>query len=194
MAMGGLFGGEAGLARSVFAGASVAAALASVLIAPSPRGPLGACLALLMCAIALYDARYFIIPDFLNALAFLLGLAHAPAAAVGPILPELADALLRGAVSGGSFLALKLGYRWLRGREGIGLGDVKLAAVAGVWLDWTAIPIAVDIAVVAALATYLMRHMMLRRPLRATSALPFGLFLAPAIWGAWFVEIVLLTP
>jgi leader peptidase (prepilin peptidase)/N-methyltransferase len=194
MAMGGLFGGKAGLARSVFAGASVAAALASVLIAPSPRGPLGACLALLMCAIALYDARYFIIPDFLNALAFLLGLAHAPAAAVGPILPELADALLRGAVSGGSFLALKLGYRWLRGREGIGLGDVKLAAVAGVWLDWTAIPIAVDIAVVAALATYLMRHMMLRRPLRATSALPFGLFLAPAIWGAWFVEIVLLTP
>ncbi len=48
-------------------------------------------------------------------------------------------------------------YRRLRGREGIGLGDVKLAGVAGAWLDWQSIPIAVEIAALAALAVCLVR-------------------------------------
>jgi hypothetical protein len=30
-------------------------------------------------------------------------------------------------------------YQRLRGREGIGLGDAKLAGAAGVWLDWPSI-------------------------------------------------------
>ena len=35
-----------------------------------------------------------------------------------------------------SFFALRYGYARLRGRQGLGLGDVKLAFVAGAWLDW----------------------------------------------------------
>ena len=46
-------------------------------------------------------------------------------------------ALLRGAVLALLFLGLRALYRRLRGRDGIGLGDVKLAGVAGAWLDWT---------------------------------------------------------
>ena len=45
-----------------------------------------------------------------------------------------------------AFFAFRAGYRRFRGIEGIGLGDVKLAAVAGVWLDWVDLPVAVDIA------------------------------------------------
>jgi leader peptidase (prepilin peptidase)/N-methyltransferase len=78
----------------------------------------------------------------------------------------------------------------VRGREGLGMGDVKLAGVAGAWLDWFAILIAVELAVLAALGVHLVRLAIRRRPLRAAGALPFGLYLAPAIWVAWLVQTV----
>jgi len=91
-----------------------------------------------------------------------------------------------------AFFGLRAVYRRLRGRHGIGLGDVKLAGVAGVWLDWSIIPVAIEIAAVAALGTYLIRHLWFRRALRPTTRLPFGLFLAPAIWIGWLLETTLL--
>jgi leader peptidase (prepilin peptidase)/N-methyltransferase len=97
-------------------------------------------------------------------------------------------ALLRGAVLGMCFLALRAFYYRFRGRQGIGLGDVKLAAVAGVWLEWTTIPIVVEIAAVAALAGVAIRQRARGRPLRALALLPFGLFLAPAIWLGWLLQ------
>ena len=185
---------RARIARAAFAMVSVAAALASIVAAPDMRGILGAGLALLMGAIALYDARHFIIPNILNAAALVLALAHAVALDPGAAALQVMLALARGAASGGAFLAIKLAYRWLRGREGLGMGDVKLAGVAGVWLDWFAILIAVEVAVLAALGLHLTRMALRRRPLRAASALPFGLYLAPAIWVAWFVQTVVWWP
>ena len=173
---------------------AIAAAVASFVAAPDTRGLLGGFLALLMGAIALYDARHFIIPDEFNAAALVLALAHAAVLDPGTPGGEIVLALARGAATAGAFLAIKLGYRWLRGREGIGLGDVKLAAVAGAWLDWFAILVAVELAVLAALAVHLVQMALRRRPLRAASALPFGLYLAPAIWVAWFVQTVLVWP
>jgi prepilin signal peptidase PulO-like enzyme (type II secretory pathway) len=41
---------------------------------------------------------------------------------------------------------------------------------------------------------HLVRMTLRRRRLRAASALPFGLYLAPAIWVAWFVQAVVLWP
>jgi leader peptidase (prepilin peptidase) / N-methyltransferase len=75
--------------------------------------------------------------------------------------------------------------------RGIGLGDVKLAGVAGAWLDWPSIPIAVEIAALAALAVCLVRWLAFGRAISATTRLPFGLFLAPAIWIAWLGETML---
>jgi leader peptidase (prepilin peptidase)/N-methyltransferase len=147
-----------------------------------------------MGAIALYDARRFVIPNVFNAAALVLALAHAAALDPGAAAEQIALALARGAATGGVFLAIKLGYRWLRGREGIGMGDVKLAVVAGAWLDWFPILVAVEFAVLAALGMHLVRMAVRKRPLRAASALPFGLYLAPAIWVAWFVQTVVLWP
>jgi leader peptidase (prepilin peptidase)/N-methyltransferase len=104
----------------------------------------------------------------------------------------LAWAVLRGFVPALAFLGVRVGYRRWRGREGIGLGDVKLAGVAGVWLDWTTIPVAIEIAALAALGTYLIMHLYFHRTVRPTTRLPFGLFLAPAIWMAWILETALL--
>jgi len=187
-------GRRASLARAAFAIVSVAAALASILVAPGARGLLGAGLALVTCAIALHDARHFLIPNWLNAAAFALAIAHAAALDPHAPLPPIGLALVRAGAAGGMFLALKLGYRAWRGHDGIGMGDVKLAAVAGAWLDWFAIAVAIEIAVVAALGAYLVRHYAGRRPMRATHALPFGLYLAPAIWVAWFLQATVLAP
>jgi leader peptidase (prepilin peptidase)/N-methyltransferase len=79
----------------------------------------------------------------------------------------------------------------VRGREGIGLGDVKLAGAAGVWLAWTTIPVAIEIAALAALAVYVGRQFAGGRVMSATARMPFGLFLAPAIWIGWLLEMTL---
>jgi leader peptidase (prepilin peptidase)/N-methyltransferase len=182
-------------ADPVAVAAGVAAALgiiASVALVGDPRGLWGAGLAVLMVAIAAVDARRFIIPDELTAAAIVLGLAYAAVQDAGMWLSAVGWSLARGAAPALVFFAVRTAYRRWRGREGIGLGDVKLAAVAGVWLDWLTIPIAIDIAAVAALLAYLVLHAGFRRPVRRTTRMPFGLFLAPAIWFAWLAETTLL--
>lgn len=155
---------------------------------PGMRGVLGACLAIVMFAIAVVDARHFFIPDELTAASLGLGAIHAVIAGSESAGLALALAAFRGMVMALAFLAVRMVYHRLRGREGMGWGDVKLAGVAGVWLDWVTLPIAVEIAALAAIALYVLRQHVLSRPVRLGSRLPFGLFLAPAIWLCWLLE------
>lgn len=171
---------------------ALGAAAASVVAAPGLRGILGAALALVAIAVAVVDARHFVIPNELNLAGLALGLIHAAWLAPEAIPTALALAILRGAALALLFLALRAAYAYWRGRHGLGLGDVKLAGVAGVWLDWLTIPIAIEIAALAALAFYLVRHFS-GHPMRPTDRLPFGAFLAPAIWVGWLVEAILVA-
>jgi leader peptidase (prepilin peptidase) / N-methyltransferase len=172
----------------VFAAAAAAAAVASVLSVPGFAGLLGGALAVTMMAIALVDARRFIIPDQLVLVGLALGLADAWfVQAEASALWTAMVALLRGLGLATAFWLLRAGYLRLRGHEGIGLGDVKLAAVAGLWLDLTAIALAIEIAAVAALSAVLIRAARGKR-IRRTMPVPFGLFFAPAIWIAWLLE------
>jgi leader peptidase (prepilin peptidase) / N-methyltransferase len=172
---------------TILAVAAVAVAV-SVAAAHGIAGWLGAGLALVMLAIAVVDGQRFLIPDSLNAAALALGLVHSAVLGQADIGVALAAAVLRAAILALAFFALRLIYAWLRGRQGIGLGDVKLAAVAGSWLDWSIMPIAVELAALSALAVYVLRRYALRRPLRPTSRLPFGLYFAPAIWIGWLLQ------
>jgi leader peptidase (prepilin peptidase)/N-methyltransferase len=90
------------------------------------------------------------------------------------------------------FFVLRHGYALIRKRQGLGLGDVKLAAVAGAWLDWPVIPIAIEIAAFAALTVYLAHAFIAGRSITPTKRIPFGTFLAPAIWVTWLINVVLL--
>jgi leader peptidase (prepilin peptidase)/N-methyltransferase len=177
-----------------FAVCGAAACAVSLYVAPGLIGLSGALLAALMTAIAYRDAHDFIIPDRYSGAAFVLGLAAAIFTAEGDAISALAAAFARAAGLGLAFLGLRLAYRRLRGRQGLGLGDVKLAAVAGTWLDWTALPIAVEIAALSALAAVLVDQLITRRALKATTRLPFGLFFAPSIWIGWILQTVLPWP
>ena len=163
----------------------------SFVASPDWRGAFGAALALLMLAIALSDMRRFIVPDALSATAFILGLIFAGLFDDAPLGEAILTCLLRAAVAALPLLALMLFYEWWRGRPGLGLGDVKLAAVAGVWLDWFTIVAVIEVAALAALTAYAVWRYVLRRPITATTTLPFGLFLAPAIWAGWLAEAAL---
>ena len=165
----------------------LAAAAVSIVAAPGVGGFLGAALALLMLAIAIVDYRHLLIPNELTAATLALAIINAALAAVPSAIESVAVALLRGSVTMLFFWSLRWLYGRLRGREGLGLGDVKLAFVAGAWLDWPAIPVAVEIAAFGALATYGAWRVAGKSPISPTSRLPFGLFFAPAIWLAWLV-------
>ncbi len=172
----------------VLGGLGIAASLGA---APDLSGVAGAALALLMLAIAVSDLRHFIVPNVLTGLAFLLGLIAAALFGDTPWAQAVLTSVLRAAATALPFLALMLIYEWWRGRPGLGLGDVKLAAVAGAWLDWFTIVGVIEAAVLAALAAYAVWRYVLRRPIAATTPLPLGLFLAPAIWCGWLAEALL---
>jgi hypothetical protein len=72
---------------------------------------------------------------------------------------------------------LKRGFArsFIRGRESLGLGDVKLAGVAGAWLGWIAVSLAIDMAALTALAAVLVSGLGGRK-FAGTTRFPFGLF------------------
>jgi leader peptidase (prepilin peptidase)/N-methyltransferase len=172
-----------------FGAAGLLAIAVSLVTVPHGGGLLGAGLALVMIAIARIDARDLIIPNTLVVATLALGLCNAALTAPAGIVDGLWSAIVRGAAFALLFFALQIGYRWLRRREGLGLGDVKLAAAGGTWLDWGTIPAVIEIATATALTVYLARYLLGQRDeLRLTSRLPFGLFLAPAIWLGWLLQ------
>ena len=163
----------------------------SLVVSPGPNGLFGALLAALMVAVAAEDFRRYIIPNELTALAVALGLLRAATVGPGADWAAVLQATLRAGAITLPLLALMIGYRRWRGRDGLGLGDVKLAAVAGVWLGLATIFAAIELAALSALAAYFLNSRLRKRPLKATAFLPFGVFLAPAIWIGWLVEAML---
>ena len=161
---------------------------ASLLVSPGVAGFGGGALALLMMAIAICDWRHFRIPDELTVLALLTGFATFALATPGDRLAILFDSAIRAICAAAAFFAFRWIYRWARGREGIGLGDVKLAGVAGLWLTWQGVSIAVEIAAISALCVFAARQRMKARAFRSTVRVPFGAFFAPAIWLCWLLE------
>ncbi len=180
--------------RKAYGLAAAVGAVASIAFVPNVQGVVGAGLALLAAAIAAIDARHFIIPDELNLAALVLALINTSIQYPDNIAEASALMLLRGAAAWFAFLCLQRGYRWLRNREGLGSGDVKLAGVAGAWLGWSMIPVAVEVAALAALGAYAIHHCVNGSAFRATGRLPFGLFFAPAIWLGWLLETTWFSP
>ncbi len=78
----------------------------------------------------------------------------------------------------GFLWALNTGYRLLKNRDGIGMGDAKLLAALGAWLGWSALPSILLMASVIGMLGGIIWLKLRRRHLR--EAFPFGPFLAIA--------------
>jgi leader peptidase (prepilin peptidase) / N-methyltransferase len=178
---------RAGVEAAIIGAVGAGAVLASIVAAPGWSAAAGAVLAGLMLSIAVVDHRRMIIPDELNALSFIAGLIAAGAGTEAASTAAILQALARATVMFVLFFGFRAGYRTLRGVEGMGLGDVKLAAVAGVWLDWAFLPIVVEIAALSALAAALYARLR-GDEFDPKARLPFGVFFAPALWICWVLS------
>lgn len=159
---------------------------ASLWAVPWPESLPGAGLGALAAAIARTDMREFRIPDIASGAA--AGLALASAALSFDMTNQVALALARGLVAFGAFFAFRELYRRWRGVQGLGFGDVKLAGVAGLWLDLGSFSLCLELACSAALAYIVFRRLFRGEALDPLRRLPFGAFFAPAIWIAWLLQ------
>lgn len=144
------------------------------------RAAFGILLIGIVTALAIIDLRKTILPDHLN-----LALAWAGACqsfALGA--PKLPDAALGAVLAGASLWLLNGLYRRLRGVDGLGLGDVKFAAAAGLWTGWQGLPFMLCVASTSALAFVILRALR-DRQLDRTTRLPFGPFLGLGMLVAW---------
>lgn len=168
-------------------GSGVAAS--SFLLLPPAPALVSCLLGWTMLAIAVVDARQFIVPDVLSLPSIPAGLL-----ASGHLLDAGRDGLVDidhviGALTGGLCLWLvRAAYFALRRREGLGLGDVKLAAAAGAWAGWQSLSLVLLLAAASALTFVVALTIMRGGGLTATDKIPFGTFLAPSIWVAWLLD------
>jgi len=155
--------------------------LAVGLWAPSAIGAAATLLfALALLAIIFIDYDHRIIPDSITLPGILIGLL------VALFTPRSLAAALGGVlVGGGGLLAVAWAYRRVTGRDGLGMGDVKLMAMVGAFIGWQG---ALATLVLGSLGGSLVGVALIAsRRGSGQTALPFGSFLAPAAWVALFV-------
>jgi leader peptidase (prepilin peptidase)/N-methyltransferase len=135
-----------------------------------------------LTAVCAIDARYGIIPNSLVvALAiggllqsYLAGQAELPASALDAMLVFAAGCMFRAT------------YRYIRGYDGLGFGDVKFATAAVLWVGIAGVPGLLLIAVVSASGSLLILRAQ-GHNLSGKQAISFGPHLAIGLWLTWIL-------
>jgi leader peptidase (prepilin peptidase) / N-methyltransferase len=158
-----------------------AVALISATTLPWPHALASTVLGTLMVAGADVDARNFLLPNIVTGSALFAGLVATtmldPFDRWSALITALGGAIL---VAAALWLVRQI-YQWLRQREGLGLGDVKLAAAIGAWLPLDMVPLCFALATSAALSAVLLARLR-DHSVERTTRLPLGAFLCPALW------------
>lgn len=140
----------------------------------------------LLVALFWIDLDFQLLPDVLTLPGALLGIAAALTIEGGA-----RHALLGVIVGSGALWLLRWGYSLVRGIEGMGFGDIKLAAMFGAVLGWQLTLLTLFL---AALAGSIWGVILISRKAGGgKTALPFGSLLAPAamvafLWGAAWIR------
>jgi prepilin signal peptidase PulO-like enzyme (type II secretory pathway) len=90
-----------------------------------------------LAALAAIDFEHMILPDWLNAMLAMLGLAFIAATGAG----DMPEAMIAACVYAALAWGLGWGMRQLLKKDALGMGDVKFFAVAGLWLGLSALPL-----------------------------------------------------
>jgi len=160
--------------------AAMAVALGPALLFSGPLVWVSCLLGWTLLALAAIDLRYFLLPDFLTVPLIPAGILATWAFDPASLLSHFA-----GAAAGYGFVVLlRLIYKAIRSREGIGLGDAKLLAAAGAWVSWTGLPSVIVLGSFAGLLFALWGKLR-GDTLSLTNPVPFGTFLCLGIWAVW---------
>jgi leader peptidase (prepilin peptidase)/N-methyltransferase len=146
----------------------------------------------ILLTISFIDLDHQIIPDVLSLPGIAIGFLSS---FVIPWIDWL-DSLIGIVLGGGSLLVIAWSYEKLTGKEGMGGGDIKLLAMLGAFLGWSAIfPIVFLSSLIGSLVGV---PWMLFKKKDAKFAIPFGPFLAAAavvylFWGGviirWYLSL-----
>ena len=172
---------------AILIGGGVAIGLVSVVALSGPVAIASIVLGVLMLAGADVDARTYLLPNVITWGATICGVSSAW------FLDELnpwsatSDAILRAVCVAGLLALLRWIYSRVRHCEGLGLGDVKLAAAVGAWLPFEFIPLCFGLATGGALVAIMWGHLRGKR-IERTMKIPLGTFLCPALWFAFYVS------
>jgi leader peptidase (prepilin peptidase)/N-methyltransferase len=149
-----------------------------------------AVLASALVAITFIDIDHRIIPDVISLPGIAVGFA---ASWIPGGIDPMASGL--GALFGGGvFAAMAWLYAWWAGRGGLGMGDIKLLAMIGAFLGWTAVPLTILIASVSGSAVGIPAILWRGRHLRPRDGLRAGAIIGAATLGLLVVLKLLLAP
>lgn len=155
------------------------------------------CLLAILTVVAAIDARFGIIPDSLNGALLMTGALNvwlASSEASGtvsamstgltglmPVLDAMGSRVTEALIAVLCAILLRAGYRFLRNRDGLGLGDVKFFGTAALWVGLPMLPVMLIVAVFSAFGTIgLLRWQ--GGELKGQDAIPFGPHLALGLW------------
>lgn len=172
------------MAILILAAVYIAIVVCAVVAGRAPTETLpffGPALGILLLWASKIDLESLRLPDRLNAAVAILGavyIVHTGQPILSPVI---------GAVAGyGTIYLIGAGYRILRGRAGIGLGDAKLLGAAGVWVGWEGLSPLLLFASAAALVTIVVWRCC-GLTVRSEDRVPFGPFLALGLWCCWLL-------
>ncbi|KQP66128.1 prepilin peptidase [Methylobacterium sp. Leaf112] len=150
-------------------------------------------------AVAVIDGRRRIIPNRLNFALLGLGLAVAAGRALdgnssavswavsSAVVSALAQGLATAGLAFAALWAVRAAHARLRGRVGLGLGDVKFIAAGAAWTGLAGLPamiLAASVLALAVLAVAVLRG----RSIDGATRLPFGPFLAVGLHAALLMQ------
>jgi leader peptidase (prepilin peptidase)/N-methyltransferase len=99
-----------------------------------------------LIAIAFIDLHHKIVPDVISLPGIVVGFAFS----LLPFTPLPWRDSLIGIVGGGGFLLMvAIFFEKMTGRQGMGMGDVKMLAMIGAWMGWKALPFVILVSSVA---------------------------------------------
>jgi leader peptidase (prepilin peptidase)/N-methyltransferase len=140
----------------------------------------GLCLMGLLAAVCAIDARYGIIPDSLVMVLAVAGALQTCLIGSAGLLQRVIEA----AVAFGAAYLFRAAYRWVRGFDGLGFGDVKFVAAGVLWIGIDGLPWLLLVAVLSALASLVILRAE-GHELDGKQAISFGPHLAIGLWLTW---------
>jgi len=175
---------------AILIGGACVIGLISALSLPWPIAVASTMLGALMIAGADIDARTFLLPDLITFGALFCGILVASLLDTSEPWVAAMQAAARAGIVGGALALFRSFYGWIRKTEGLGLGDVKLAAAIGAWLPLDAIALCFGLATSGALVAVVLARLSGQAVMR-TTRIPFGAFLCPALWIVFYADSVM---
>ncbi|MCA8901122.1 MAG: prepilin peptidase [Hyphomonas sp.] len=154
--------------------------LAGLWLAPPSLIVFTALLGLLLVALAWIDLDEFRLPDLLTLSVAILGALM--------VFLTWQDLFVWHILAGGLgflwLLAVEIGYRRLRGRDGLGRGDVKLFGALGIWVGLMGLPFMLLIGS----ASGLIWAVLTGRTAQADGRIAFGPWICLGGWVVWCLQ------